>query len=88
MTMLLVFPIRAVKPEPAMPSRSEMRYRDLIGSLVHLFRTVPEPRTAALCAALSFGSFNVFWLGATHRLRNVQFTMQVGVTTGGTPTFK
>ena len=73
MTMLLVFLIRVVKPEPAMASRSKVLYRDLIGSLVHLFRIGPELRTAALCVALSFGSFNVFWLGATLYLQSPGF---------------
>jgi predicted MFS family arabinose efflux permease len=47
-------------------------YRDLLLSLVHLVRTVPELRTAALCQALSFGSFNVFWLGASLYLQSAQ----------------
>lgn len=73
MTMLLVFLIRVVKREPATPPRNKVRYRDLIGSLAQLFRTVPELRTAALCVALSFGSFNVFWLGATLYLQGPDF---------------
>jgi len=73
MTMLLVFLIRVVKPEPTMPSLSRLRYRELIDSLMHLFRTVPELRTAALCVALSFGSFNVFWLWATLYLQSPRF---------------
>jgi predicted MFS family arabinose efflux permease len=73
MTMLLVFLIRIVNPEPPVPSQGRVRYRDLIGSLVHLFRTVPELRIAALCQALSFGSFNVFWLGATLYLQSPEF---------------
>ena len=73
MTMLLVFLVRVVKPEPAAPSRNKVRYRDLIGSLAHLFRTMPELRTAALCVALSFGSFNVFWLAATLYLLSPAF---------------
>lgn len=73
MTMLLVFLIHVVKPEPAAPSPSKVRYRELIGSLMHLLRTVPELRTAALCQALSFGSFNVFWLGVTLYLQSPGF---------------
>jgi hypothetical protein len=73
MTMLLVFLIRVVKPQPAMPPRSKVHYRKLIRSMVHLFHTVPELRTAALCQALSFGSFNVFWLGATLCLQSPEF---------------
>jgi MFS family permease len=74
MTMLLVFLARVVKPEPAVSSQSVVRYRDLIGSLAHLLRTVPELRIAALCQALSFGSFNVFWLGATLYLQSPEFS--------------
>ena len=73
MSMELVFLIRVVKPEPAMPSPGRMPYRDLIVSLVHLLRTVPELRIAALCQTLSYGSFIVFWLGVTLYLQSPAF---------------
>ena len=73
MAMELGFLIRIVRPEPATPSLGRMPYRDLIGSLWHLLRTVPELRTAALCVALSYGSFIVFWLGVTLYLQSPAF---------------
>ena len=73
MAVELVFLLRIVRPNPATPAPDRMRYRDLIGSLVHLLRTVPELRVAATCVALSFGSFNVFWLGATLYLQGPAF---------------
>ena len=72
MTMELVFLSRVVKPEPATPP-GRMLYRDLLGSLVHLLRTVPELRTAAVCVAFSYGSFIVFWLGVTLYLQSPAF---------------
>ncbi len=50
-----------------------MPYWDLIASLWHLLRTIPELRTAALCVALSYGSFIVFWLGVTLYLQSPAF---------------
>ena len=73
MTMELALLVRVVEPRPAMSSPGRMPYRHLIGSMVHLVRSVPELRTAALCVALSFGSFNVFWLGATLYLQSPAF---------------
>ena len=73
MTLELVFLTRIVKLEPAMPSPGRVPYRDLIGSLVHLLRTIPELRIAALCQALSYGSFVVFWLGVTLYLQSPAF---------------
>ena len=73
MTMDLIFLIRIVKREPATPSPGRVPYRDLIVSLVQLLRTIPELRVAAVCVALSFGSFNVFWLGVTLYLRSPAF---------------
>ena len=73
MVMELLFLIRIVRPEPALPSPGRAPYRELIGSLTHLLRTVPELRTAALCVALSYGSFMVFWLGVTFYLQSPVF---------------
>ena len=73
MTLELVFLIRVVKPETAMPLPGRVPYRDLIGSLVHLLRTVPKLRTAAVCVALSYGSFIAFWLGVTLYLQSPAF---------------
>lgn len=73
MAIELVFLAYIVKPEPAMRRRPRVRYRDLIRSLVHLLFTVAELRTAALCVALSYGSFSVFWLGATLYLQSPAF---------------
>ncbi len=73
MAMELGFLMRIVRPEPATPSPSRIPYRDLIGSLWRLLRTIPALRTAALCVALSYGSFIVFWLGVTLYLQSPAF---------------
>jgi predicted MFS family arabinose efflux permease len=73
MTIELFFLIRIVRLEPATPSSGSVRYRDLIGSMVHLLRTIPEVRMAAACVALSYGSFIVFWLGVTLYLQSPAF---------------
>ena len=73
MTIELGFLVRIVKAEQPMRSRGRVPYRDLIGSLVPLLRTIPELRIAAMCVALSFGSFNVFWLGVTLYLQSPAF---------------
>ena len=73
MALELVFLVRVVRPEQAMPSSGRVPYWHLIGSLLHLFRTIPELRSAALCQALSYGSFMVFWLGATLYLQGPSF---------------
>ena len=65
MTLELVLLARIVAPGSAAPSRGRLPYRELMGSLVRLLRASAELRTAATCVALSFGSFNVFWLGVT-----------------------
>ena len=73
MTIELAFLVWIVGPEPPMPPPGRMTYRDLIGSLVYLLRTVPELRVAALCQALNYGSFIVFWLGVTLYLQSPAF---------------
>nr|WP_240155350.1 MFS transporter [Burkholderia sp. Cy-637] len=73
MTLLLIFLSRVLEHEPGLAGRGEQRYRDLMASLPRLLRTLPELRIAALCQALGFGSFNVFWLGATLYLQGPGF---------------
>lgn len=73
MTIELVLLSRIVRPDPVVPCANKVSYRDLIGSLVHLLQTVAELRIAAACVALSFGSFNVFWLGLTLYLQSKAF---------------
>ena len=73
MALELVFLLHLVRPEPAAPPSGRMSYRDLIGSLLRLLRTIPELRTAALCQALGYGSFIIFWLGATLYLQSPGF---------------
>ncbi len=70
MALDLAFLVRVVRPEPARCSPARVPYRELVGSLVRLLRTVPELRAAALCQALAYGSFMVFWLGATLYLQS------------------
>lgn len=56
---------RIVKPQrPAAP----VGYSELIRSLWTLPRAEPKLRTAALCQACNFGTFNTFWLGSTFYL--------------------
>lgn len=62
MTIILAVVIKVVKPQHSM---RPIGYGRLLRSLVGLIASEPELRTAALCQALSFGSFNVFWLGST-----------------------
>ena len=73
MTLEMVFLARVVQPGTALPAPKEVLYRDLLGSMVRLLRTVPELRTAALCQALNYGSFIVFWLGVTLYLQSPAF---------------
>ena len=73
MTMELVFLSRIIKSEPALSFPVKVSYRELISSLLYLLRAVPELRVAAACVALSFGSFNVFWLGLTLYLQSPAF---------------
>ena len=53
---------RIVTPQPRDPATG---YRQLIGSMATLVRSEPRLRTAALCQAFNFASFNTFWLGST-----------------------
>jgi predicted MFS family arabinose efflux permease len=55
--------LKEVKPS-LRPKTAAVGYRYLIQSLIGLFTASPTLRTAAYCQALSFGSFNVFWLGS------------------------
>lgn len=62
MVFAIVIVVRVVRPHrPA----ATISYRQLLGSLAGLLRSEPALRTAAACQGLSFGSFNVFWLGST-----------------------
>ena len=73
MAVELAFLARIVGPEPPTPASARVPYRDLIGSLASLLRTRAELRRAALCQALSYGSFMVFWLGVTLYLQSPAF---------------
>ena len=73
MTAELFLLTRIVRPGSATLPPGGVPYRDLIVSLVRLLRTVPELRIAALCVALSYGSFMVFWLGVTLYLQGPAF---------------
>jgi len=58
----IIIVVRVVRPQrPA----AKIGYRQLAQSLAGMLRSEPALRTAAICQALSFGSFNVFWLGST-----------------------
>ncbi len=60
MVLVLALLARTVRPEP---TNNTLSYGDTLRSLYHLIKTVPTLRVAALCQALSFGSFNVCWIG-------------------------
>ncbi len=64
---------RLVQPAAAGARDGPEGYRALLLSMVRLLRTVPALRAAAACQALSFGSFNVFWLGSSFYLQGPDF---------------
>ena len=70
MLAMLAVLMRLIKPQ--IPT-SSISYGVLLKSLISLIRTKPALRTAALCQALSFGSFNVFWLGLSLYLQSPLF---------------
>ena len=50
---------------PQRPAAATVPYGRLVASLFGLLLSEPELRVAALCQALTFASFNAFWLGST-----------------------
>lgn len=46
---------------PRTPQTTPLRYRALMLSILHLVRTQPALRSASLCQAFLFASFNAFW---------------------------
>ncbi|AMV48479.1 MFS transporter [Paraburkholderia caribensis] len=56
---------RIVKPQKC---NSSVSYKELLASLLRLFRKQPALRVAAACQWLSFSSFNVFWIGSSFYL--------------------
>ena len=50
---------------PQRPAAPAVGYGRLVVSLFGLLASEPELRVAALCQALTFASFNAFWLGST-----------------------
>ncbi|QNA85486.1 MFS transporter [Sphingomonas sp. So64.6b] len=70
---VLFLTIELIRPEPASIKRDKVHYFEVIASLPKLFRNSPELRLAAFCQALSFGSFNVFWLGISLYLQGPAF---------------
>ncbi|MYM33736.1 MFS transporter [Duganella sp. FT94W] len=73
MAIELIFLARIVKDEPPKNSSTRMAYWELIRSLLHLIRTIPELRVASICQALNYGSFMVFWIGVTLYLQSPAF---------------
>lgn len=73
MVGVLLVLMRIVRPIRTPQHQAGMSYAELTLSLVHLFRAEPKLRTAAFCQALSFGSFNVFWLGSSLYLQSDRF---------------
>jgi predicted MFS family arabinose efflux permease len=69
---------RFVHPTPHASKREFPGYRTLIMSMARLVISVPELRLAALCQAVTFGSFNAFWLGASLYLQSPMFGWSPG----------
>jgi predicted MFS family arabinose efflux permease len=69
---------RFVHATPHASKREFPGYRALIVSMVRLVVAVPELRIAALCQAVTFGSFNAFWLGASLYLQSPTFGWSPG----------
>lgn len=82
MAAILVCLLRVVKArEPGLP-QAKVGYRSLLATMYRLPRDHAELRAATMCQALSFGSFNVFWLGLTLYLRSPAFgwtTQSIGL---------
>lgn len=51
--------------KPRSSAAPSARYGRLLASLFGLLASEPELRVASLCQALTFASFNAFWLGST-----------------------
>ncbi|MET3709969.1 MFS family permease [Sphingomonas trueperi] len=67
---------------PPTPGLRHQSYGALMGSLVGLVRTSALLRRSTLLQALSFGSFNMLWVGLTLHLQQAPFhldTRQIGV---------
>jgi predicted MFS family arabinose efflux permease len=59
--MMLVLALLLRGRLPQRPPTVALRYRELMASLWHVFKTQPRLRRPSIVAALSFGSFTVFW---------------------------
>ncbi|SEO89910.1 Predicted arabinose efflux permease, MFS family [Luteibacter sp. UNC138MFCol5.1] len=66
---------------PAHHPVRKVRYRELFGSLVHLWRHEPVLRRAAFTQALLFASFSAFW--TTLALRLAQPPLHLGAASAG-----
>ena len=65
----------------ALPRRlpdSQLRYRDLLGSMWHLARETPVLRRRALYQATMYGAFSLFWTATPLLLTGPQFKMTQG----------
>ncbi|NID05119.1 MFS transporter [Luteibacter jiangsuensis] len=66
---------------PAHHPARKLRYGDLLGSLIHLWRNEPVLRRAAATQAMLFASFSVFW--TTLALRLAEPPLNLGAASAG-----
>ncbi|OJV91362.1 MAG: MFS transporter [Chloroflexi bacterium 54-19] len=69
--LVLAFALRQVLP--ASPPKTNLRYGELLTSLVHLIKTEPVLRETAVLGGLAFGAMSSFWVTLTFLLSGAPF---------------
>ena len=70
---------RLLPPHKPIPAGSGTSYSQLMRSIGQLARTEPALRRRAVCQALMFGIFSVFWTSITFELIKVHHLSQTGI---------